>query len=76
MLKNKEYAMYDNAIKDIVKKKGGFREKDILKSPYVIIKTETWKNDHKVLDIIEKFADNDGHKNCFSVDLATMKICG
>lgn len=74
MLKNKEFEMYENIIKNIVKKSGGFREKDIMKNPYIIRKTETWNNDHKVLNIIEKNALD--HKNGFSVDLVTKKICG
>lgn len=69
MLKNKEYKKYDNIIKNIVKKCGGYREKDIMKNPYIIRKTETWNKEHKVLNVIE---NNHG----FSVDLVTMKICG
>lgn len=75
MLKNKELEMYDNAIKSIVKNSGGFREKDIIKNPYIIKKTETWNNDHKVLNIIEK-STRDNRNNGFSVDIVTMKICG
>ena len=74
MEQNKELKMYDNIIKNIVKKSGGYREKDILKNPYIIIKTETWNNDHKVLDIIEN--NTLDHKNGFSVDIVTRKICG
>ena len=73
--KNEELEMYDNMIKNIVKKCGGYREKDIMKNPYIIRKTETWNNDQKVLNIIEKFT-RDYHNNGFSVDLVTMKICG
>nr|DAU47642.1 MAG TPA: hypothetical protein [Caudoviricetes sp.] len=75
MLKNKELEMYDNMIKNIVKNSGGFREKDIMKNPYIIKKTETWNNGHKVLNIIEK-STRDNHNNGFSVDIVTMKICG
>lgn len=75
MEKSKEYEIYDNIIKNIVKKSGGYREKDIMKNPYIIIKAETWNNDHKVLNIIEKNT-HDNHNNCFSVDLVTKKICG
>ena len=74
MLKNKDLSMYDNIVKNIVKKHGGFREKYIINNPYIIIKTETWNKSHKVLNIIEKNALD--HKNGFSVDLVTMKICG
>ena len=66
--------MYDNIIKNIVKNSGGFREKDIMRKPYIIRKTETWNGSHKVLNIIEKNALD--HKNGFSVDIVTMRICG
>ena len=75
MLKNKEYQKYDNIIKNIVKKSGGFREEDIINNPYVIKKTETWNGSHKVLNIIEK-KSRDDHNNGFSVDIVTMTICG
>lgn len=74
MEKNKEFTMYDNIVKNIVKKSGGYREKDILKNPYIISKTETWNSSHKVLNIIEK--NTLDHKNGFSVDVVTMRICG
>lgn len=74
MLKNKEYEMYENIVKNIVRKSGGYREKDIIKNPYIIRKTETWNSSHKVLNIIEN--NTHDHKNGFSVDLVTMKICG
>lgn len=75
MEKNKKIAMYDNIIKNIVKKSGGYREKDVMKNPYIIRKTETWNDDHKVLNIIEK-SSSDNRNNGFSVDLVTNKICG
>ena len=75
MEKNRIVKMYDNIVKNIVKKCGGYREKDIMKNPYIIRKTETWNNDHKVLNIIEKNSRDD-HNNGFSVDLVTNKICG
>ena len=75
MLKNKEFTMYDNIVKNIVRKSGGYREKDIINNPYVIKKTETWNGSHKVLNIIEKNSRDD-HNNGFSVDIVTMTICG
>ncbi len=68
--------MHDNVIKDIVKKSGGYREKEIMENPYIIKKDETWNNEHKVLNIIEKAASQDGCKKGFSIDLVTMEICG
>ena len=75
MLKSEEFKRYDNIIKNIVKKSGGYREKGIMENPHIIRKTETWNNDHKVINIIEKLERN-YHNNSFSVDLVTMKICG
>lgn len=75
MEKNKEFKTYGNIVRNIVKKCGGYREKDIIKNPYIIKKSETWNNDHKVLNIIEKL-ECDYHNNGFSVDLVTNKICG
>ena len=74
MLKNKEYEMYENIVKNIVRKSGGYREKDIMKNSYIIMKTETWNSSHKVLNIIEN--NTHDHNNGFSVDLVTLKICG
>lgn len=37
----KDLKIYDNVIKSIVKRSGGYREKDIMKNPYIIRKTET-----------------------------------
>lgn len=75
MEKNKELTMHDNIVKNIVKKSGGYREKDVMKNPYIIRKTEAWNNDHKVINIIEK-KSRDNHNDGFSVDIVTMKICG
>ena len=74
MLKNNEHQTYDNIIKNIVKKYGGYREKDIMKNSYIIRKTGTWNSSHKVLNIIEK--NTLDHKNGFSVDLVRNKIWG
>lgn len=75
MEKNEEFKKYDNIVRIIVKKCGGYREKDIMKNPYIIRKTETWNNGHKVLNIIEKNT-HDYHNNGFSVDLVAKRICG
>lgn len=75
MEKNKDFKTYDNIARKIVKKCGGYREKDIMKTPYIIKKTETWNDDHKVINIIEK-STHGNHNNGFSVDIVTKKICG
>ena len=68
--------MYENTIKNIVDRRGGYREKEVFKSPHTVEKSGTWNSAHKVLNIIETKSDEDGHKNGFQVDLVTMSICG
>ena len=41
--------MYESIVKAIVRKYGGFREKNILSKPHLIEKAETWNEEHKVL---------------------------
>lgn len=41
MLKNEDLSMYNNIVKNIVRKSGGYREKDIINNPYIIRKSET-----------------------------------
>lgn len=68
--------MYESTIKAIVRKHGGFREKNILSNPHSIEKSETWNNEHKVLNVLETEPQTDGYRNGFAVDLVTMSICG
>lgn len=68
--------MYENTIKSIVNRCGGYREKEIFKNPHTVSKSGTWNTEHKVLTISEQFAGADGYKDGFQVDLVTMSICG
>lgn len=68
--------MYESTVKAIVRKHGGFREKSILSKPHLIEKSETWNNEHKVLNVLSNKPDIDGYKNGFQIDLVTMSICG
>lgn len=68
--------MYTQIVKSIVRNYGGYREKDVLSKPHTIERGSTWNNDHKVLDIVSKYAESDGYRNGFQVDLVTMSICG
>ena len=68
--------MYESTVKAIVRKHGGFREKEILSNPHIIERDETWNDQHKVLNVLEAEPQNDGHRNGFAVDLVTMSICG
>ena len=68
--------MYESIVKAIVRKDGGFREKEILSHPHLIEKSETWNDQHKVLNVLEAEPQTDGYRNGFAVDLVTMSICG
>lgn len=68
--------MYESTVKAIVRKHGGFREKEILSNPHIIERDETWNDQHKVLNVLEAEPQTDGHRNGFAVDLVTMSICG
>lgn len=68
--------MYESTVKAIVRKHGGFREKNILSNPHSIEKSETWNNEHKVLNVLSNKPDIDGYRAGFQIDLVTMSICG
>ncbi len=68
--------MYESIVKAIVRKYGGFREKNILSNPHLIKKSETWNDEHKVLNVLSKEPDIDGYYAGFQIDLVTMSICG
>lgn len=61
-------------ITKIVEKLGGIREKEIFKN-YDSITRGTTNSEHKVYNIYSA-TDEDGHKNGFSVDVVTGRICG
>ena len=68
--------MYESTVKAIVRKHGGFREKNILSNPHSIKKSETWNNEHKVLNVLSNKLDIDGYRAGFQIDLVTNSICG
>ena len=68
--------MYENTIKNIVARCGGYREKEVFKNKHTVEKSGTWNSEHKVLNINGAGPGEDGHKNGFQVDLVTMSICG
>lgn len=67
---------YENTIKNIVTRSGGYREKNIFNGPHTIEKGETWNNDHKVLYVLEKQPQPDGYRAGFAVDIVTFNIVG
>ena len=67
--------MYENSIKNIVERWGGYREKELFKNPHTVEKSGTWNSEHKVLNINETEPGEDGYRYGFQVDLVTMSIC-
>ena len=67
--------IYENIIKRIVEKNGGYREKEIISKPFTVEKA-TWNNDHKVLNVVSVEAETDGYRNGFQIDIVTKSICG
>lgn len=62
-------------VKNIVAKDGGYREKEVIKAA-IIEKTETWNDEHKVVNVLSVNMDEDGYMQGFAVDLVTKSICG
>lgn len=59
----------------IVDRFGGIREKNIWQSCFCT-PTETWNDEHKVVECLSLQADPDGHRDSFMIDLVTRCICG
>ncbi len=68
--------MYNEIIKNIVRRWGGYREREILKNPHTVEKSGTWNNEHKVLYVTETEPQKDGYRNGFAVDIITKSIVG
>lgn len=68
--------VYESIVKAIVRKHGGFREKNILSNPHSIEKSETWNDEHKVLNVLSNEPNIDGYRAGFQIDLVTNSICG
>ena len=69
-IEKKEY----EKIEKIVKNVGGNREKEIF-SRCDMIKISMETKEHKVYDIFAA-KEADGHRDGFSIDVVTRKICG
>ena len=67
---------YESIIKAIVRSQGAYREKEIMKNPHTYEQTETWNEQHKVIDVLEIETGTEGYRNGFSVDIVTKSVCG
>lgn len=68
--------MNEHEVRRIILEKGGFREKDLLFHPYHLKIGHTWNDEHKVIDVVSDWVEDDGHENFCSVDVVTGRICG
>ena len=66
----------ENIVKMIVRKYGGYREKEIMRYSHTIERAGTWNAEHKVLNVLDAVPDADGYRPGFQVDIVTMSICG
>lgn len=60
----------------VIARQAGYREKDIVWNGAFAAKSETWNDEHKVVNILSLQADEDGHRDGFQVDIVTRRICG
>lgn len=60
----------------VIRNKGGYREKDILKHSHVYERGETWNAEHKVVNVLDAIPDSDGYRSGCAVDIVTRSIVG
>lgn len=70
-----EAAMHGATAAGIIRRKGGYRERDILNHPHTI-ERGTWTTEHKVVEILATEADPDGYRPGCAVDIVTRAIVG
>lgn len=67
--------VYKNIVSDIVRREGGYRERNILEKPHTMQKSGTWNEAHKVIYILTLKPEEDGYFPGFAVDIVTRSIC-
>jgi hypothetical protein len=70
-----EAAMHAATVAGIIRRKGGYRERDILNHPHTI-ERGTWTTEHKVVEILATTPDLDGYRAGCAVDIVTRSIVG
>jgi hypothetical protein len=71
-----EAAMHAATVRGIIRRKGGYRERDILSHPHTVERGETWNESHKIVEILATEADPDGYRPGCAVDIVTRAIVG
>jgi len=60
----------------IIRRQGGYRERDLLTRPHEMTHGETWNAEHKVVYVIETTPGPDGYRAGCAVDIVTRSIVG
>lgn len=71
-----EAAMHAATVRGIIRRQGGYRERDIITHPHTVERGETWNAEHKVVNIISTTPDPDGYRPGCAVDIVTRAIVG
>ena len=71
-----EAAMHTATVRGIIRRQGGYRERDILNHPHTVERGETWNEAHKVVEILATTPDPDGYRPGCAVDIVTRSIVG
>ena len=70
-----EAAIHAATVAGIIRRNGGYRERDLLNHPHTI-ERGTWTTEHKVVEILATTPDPDGYRPGCAVDLVTRSIVG
>ena len=70
-----EAAMHAATARGIIRRKGGYRERDIINHPHTV-ERGTWTTEHKVVEILSTTPDPDGYRARCAVDIVTRSIVG
>lgn len=71
-----EAAMHAATVRGIIRRQGGYRERDIITHPHTVERGETWNEAHKVVEILATTPDSDGYRPGCAVDIVTRAIVG
>ena len=67
---------YKSIVSAIVRREGGYREREIWKKPHTMEQGGTWNDAHKVVNVLAMEPDEDSYFPGFAVDIVTLSICG
>ena len=67
----------EKAVRNIVRREGACRERTVMRVAHDIEPDpDTWNDQHKLVNVLARTADEDGYRPGFAVDLVTGSICG